>query len=489
MDAANTLADPAARAPAHPRRILAFGGLLGVAAELFFDGVPLGLGWPLWLGLGLLAFWSCGGREAWQRARGARWLLAPLLGTAGFVAVRDSPELTVLNVAASSLCLLLFAHFATGEESPFELEPSSLLHRALAAPLRAASHLGPVAVAGARGVRLAGAAGSAARAARALAVAVPVVLVFAGLLASADAAFERVLASGAELVLPRSPWGVAAASLTAAGAAVACAAGLAFALRRGTVRVPPRPPLPPRLSFATAATTLALVSLLFASFGAVQLAVLLGDASGWLPAHLTWAQYVHRGFYQLLAVVLLTLVLLLALGRWTALESGERLTAFKALGTALVLCAAPLEATAVRRLLLYQDAYGASVQRTLAFATLCLAGAVLAWRAASLWLRPRAFAAGALALFLAGVLALDVWNPDARVAAFNLQRSRTRLTVDRAYLARLSADALPAVRADRGSLDEAAHRELLQALVESARRRDLEGVAAWNASRRAARLW
>jgi hypothetical protein len=91
---------------------------LGILTELLLDAEHWGVSFPL-VAVALLGtlMWL-GGREGWQRARPNAWLAAPLLVFAGFVAVRASPWLTIINVLTSGFLLMLLTHFwAAARES------------------------------------------------------------------------------------------------------------------------------------------------------------------------------------------------------------------------------------------------------------------------------------------------------------------------------------------------------------------------------------
>ncbi len=120
-------------------------------------------------------------------------------------------------------------------------------------------------------------------------------------------------------------------------------------------------------------------------------------------------------------------------------------------------------ASALHRLDLYQDAFGATRLRVTATATLLWLGAILVLVLAALAADRHAFlpSVALLATVLAG-LGFALWNPDLRIAERNLARG----TVDRGYLRTLSADARPA----------------LPRALEA--RRDADGWGGWNLARR-----
>jgi hypothetical protein len=159
---------------------------------------------------------------------------------------------------------------------------------------------------------------------------------------------------------------------------------------------------------------------------------------------------------------------------------------FNGLGTALVACTVPLWASAVQRMLIYQDAYGATVLRVFVLAFLCAVGALLVYRAVSLWLRPQWFGGGALALSLLSAIALNLANPDALVAAHNLARPagpHQAVVLDTWYLSQLSADAVPAVERGTLGLDAEQREWLLGALRARAQSRSSKNPASFNTAR------
>jgi len=117
-------------------------------------------------------------------------------------------------------------------------------------------------------------------------------------------------------------------------------------------------------------------------------------------------------------------------------------------------------------------------------------GGICGWYAVTV-LRGRrsSFVPGALFAAYAVLMALHVVNPDATVARVNLRRAAGGATLDTAYLARLSADAVPAIlreAATLGSADRCAMWEALDRRWDSDLRHD-DGGAVWNLSRREAR--
>lgn len=185
------------------------------------------------------------------------------------------------------------------------------------------------------------------------------------------------------------------------------------------------------------------LSLLFAGFTLLQLGYLFGGSTTIeLTPGLTVADYARRGFFELLIVSVLTLLLLMAL---QALCREPR--RFRFFASVLLACVFVMQASAVQRLLLYIDNFGLTLARWLAACVLLWVAAVLAWFGLLLW-RPhiRGFIHGSLGL---GACLLLLWmagNPAALVASLNLQRHiEGNLPLDGHYLSLMGTDAVPVI--------------------------------------------
>lgn len=194
---------------------------------------------------------------------------------------------------------------------------------------------------------------------------------------------------------------------------------------------------------------LAALDVLFLSFVLVQLAVLFGGRRHVLETEgLSYAEYARHGFWQLLVVTALTLVVVaLAVRAAPRTSYVDRLAVRLLLG---VLCTTALVivASALQRMSLYQQEYGFTRLRLLVDAVELALGAVFVLllaagvRLSGSWL-PRA----SVAVAGSALLALAALNPDAWIAEHNVARYAATGRLDVAYLSTLSADAVPALTA------------------------------------------
>jgi hypothetical protein len=223
----------------------------------------------------------------------------------------------------------------------------------------------------------------------------------------------------------------------------------------------------------------ALLDLLFLAFVLVQLRYLFGGASLVEErTSLTYAEYARHGFFELVAVAVLVVPLLLLADWVRRREPGRSDRIFKLLAGALILLLFVVMASALQRMRLYQREYGLTELRVYVTGCMLWIAVVLVWTAFTV-LRGRRdlFAVGALVSGFAAILAINVVNPDALITRTNLDRPN----LDLPYLMRLSDDATPELVKALPTLDPQ-QRELLVAELAS-RRRHAQDWRTWNWSR------
>jgi hypothetical protein len=395
---------------------------LAALAAFALPGHPAGLGLALAAtGLCVAVAAAAPGRDVF--ATGC-WLAAAALAVVP--AVRAAGWVVALSLlAALALAAVAAAGARTWRElaaAPFgvalALVPGPLL---VAAPLlrrtgaRGWAWLGPVARGGLLAVLL-------------LALFVP-------LLAAADAAFaalvEDVTDLRPQLDRPLARTALAVLAVTLAGAL------LLAALRR---RERPARPARARLGGLEWAIALGALDLAFATFVGVQLSTLFGGHRHVLETEgLTYAEYARSGFFQLEVVAVLALAVVAAAARWS--DGGRRTRILLGLLCALTFV---LLVSALRRLGLYEDAFGATRLRLLVHVQLLWLGAVfllvtLAIAVGDAARLPRAL----VAVTAAAALGFAASDPDGRIAERNVARYEATGKLDAGYLDTLSADAAP----------------------------------------------
>lgn len=285
---------------------------------------------------------------------------------------------------------------------------------------------------------------------RAAGVSALLLLIFGGLFVSADAAFARI---AGDLLLPDVGAELLPARVFVGLVVLAGAGGLVLAGRNREELLSPsfadvwnRSPRR-QLSTIEWAVPLVLLDALFAAFVLVQVTVLFGGHDHVLETTgLTYAEYARAGFFQLVWIAVLVLGVIAVSVR--VLRESPRQRLLKVLLGALCVLTLVVLVSALRRMDLYEAAYGLTRIRVSVYAVVLWLGGVLALvmgagaaRHAA-WL-PRAV----LTLTVAALLVFNLSNPEARIARSGVERWRATGEIDRTYLATLSADGVPPLMA------------------------------------------
>jgi hypothetical protein len=294
-------------------------------------------------------------------------------------------------------------------------------------------------------------------------LAIPPVFVVGGLLAQADPLFGDFLTSWRRLGLQEL-----AGHLVLAGAIAWPAAGWL----RGLV-VSPRAVFAPvrsdaaRIDFLGVAPALyAVVGLVAAYLGLQARALFGGAAYVEATSGVTYAEYARRGFFELVAVTAIALLLLL-IADW-ALDRRQPLATrrFQSAGWVLLLLLGVLMASALQRMWLYVSYYGLSDTRLYATAGMAWLGAALAWFGWTILRGRRArFGVGLLILSAGWVAGLNLADPARVVVEVNLGRALAGKAFDVPYHTSLSLDAVPSLLTAAELLPEEECRGIITALA------------------------
>jgi len=466
-----------------PRRAHVVAGLtLGVVAEWLVDGPPVGVGLALVaLAAAALTIWA-GGSEGWDSAKEHRWLLIVAAGLFACSALQDAGWLTALEVVTGVVFAALAVHGWPGETRLATLSPWRLVGTPVivgADAVRAGVVLSARELKGA--LDGANMTQKVPAAMRLFAIVVPPVMVVTALLASGDASFGARVGQLADGLLSIPIPSFLRSTFVALAAGVTLVGLFALAARRrdrsATTWTPGR-----YLKPLEAGALLGTLSAVLFAFGATTWDCALSPDTCALPPGVTYAEAAHEGFFQLLAAAIVILALLMALPARTALATDAQRHTFRALATTLVVGTLPMVLSAIARMDRYEDAYSLTRLRIMAHAGLVLVGAVMAWRALTLWIAEERFVSGALALVALSLFTLTALRPDELIARHNLRVGRDG--VDIYYLTTLSDDAAPALVEAMPRLDEAWQKELrLHLWYRDAIRRETSSVGGWNVGR------
>jgi hypothetical protein len=488
-----------------PTALLAIALTIGLFAERLLYGRTPGLAVPIMVALLLLALaWVAHGEE--RPANPANlWVGGAALLFAGLVAVRASPLLTLLNLLAVGGLLLLQVTLYRAE-SLARLDAWRVSAGALLAGVEAALVPAPLTVSAFR--RMGGLSVHARGAlvlVRGSLLAAPVLLVFTGLLAMADGVFASYVGDLARLRLPFDlaeltwrliwslviAWGVAGAMLIALrehplGSLLGPRPAVRLPAEGETQPLSPGSPLRV-LGFGEALVVLLLVNGLFAVFMLIQGAYLFGGLDTLARTGLSFAEYARRGFFELVAVAVLSLGLLWGLATLTRRSEPWQAQAFVGASAAMIGLVLGMLGSAALRMWLYEQAYGFTLLRLLTHSwMLWLATVLLLFLAALLYDRPRWFSLGLPAAAACYLLALNLLSPEAMIVRENLARYAVTGDLDSAYLMTLSPDATPAIVAalpQLGPVGEPLRTHLTHQRTRLAAEATRDGWPAWNLGR------
>ena len=433
-----------------PGRVLGAGLALGWLFDILFYGKMLGVSAFLFAAalltvLGMLSLY-----EGVRPRVSNLWPVPAILFLAAMIFVRVSGFLTFLNVVMI-LALLMVMAYQYAAANPFHLRwrDSALIPlwvgnyslwyggqtvthtvRQLNTNPKNTSHVAPFL----RGILLA----------------TPILLVFTALLASSDLVFadylerffawetiDNLLSYGWRgLIILVLAWGLTG--------------GLVYSLTQSVGEKSPDTDedfRPFSLGFIESATIITLVNALFILFGSIQVAYLFGGLSNIRLDGFTYAEYARRGFFELVAVSVLTLVLVLGLQWLSRRESLRQTRLFNLLSSVMAGLVLVLLASAFLRLQLYELTYGFTQLRLYSHVFMVWLGLLFVGLVLVLWLRPRLIPMTVVAAALGFLITLNLINPDGFIVRQNLARYQDTQDLDAQYLTTLSDDALPALLA------------------------------------------
>lgn len=436
-----------------PKTILWLALAGGLIADILLYKQPLGLSYPVFLTLLTVALLFTATNEGERLTPGNALLIIPLLFFGIMLAIRASGLLSALNFFSTLILLGLICAGLTGEMLYGQnlLEMVSLLARTLfhtaTQPFMLLARL----------LRNKGEGdeepeGFGKRVLIGILITLPVLVIFTALLANADLIFQQ----GLEAIFRNIQLGEIIAHLfIILFVAFVVAGGLITAvvlhLRPETAELdaptPDRPSVKV-LGMVESGILLFAVDALFLVFVIIQFAVLFGGDAYLQSQGLTYSEYARRGFFELLAVSVIVLGLILLLEWITRRETGGQKTLFLTGAGLMIILTVIMLISAYLRMNLYESAYGYTIMRLYPHVFMVWLGALLLYVFALLLLnKPRLFAAGLLIFCIGFLTTMNVINPDQLIAQQNIARHDEGEELDWTYFYDLSVDALPEIKA------------------------------------------
>lgn len=432
---------------------LIVGGLIGVLAQVLFYGKLIGVSFPLFIALAFIVVLASNGVLRQPLRLRNLWVLAPALFFAIMVAIRADATITLLNIAAalalSGLALYYLPMSKKLDLSTIDENVKGTLGAIFGIIFAPLFELWDASIWALS--RMTGNWRVVASVGRGLLIAAPVLLVFAVLLASADAVFagyvDQVMTFFSFPYLNVEFYRIA---FIGGFGWLACGA-IAYGVARRSVFQPTREEDKPKrkrfsLGLIESCITLGSVDLLFALFVAIQFRYFFGGEGAIGVAGMTYSQYARRGFFELVAVSVITLGLVLLLDNATVRRAAHHTTLFRALAVILVGLTGVLLVSAAQRMLLYEAAYGFTPLRVYTHVFMIWLGVLFGFFLLALFrVRMQIFSLGVLVVIIGYLGTLNLMNVEGYIAERNIARAAEGYEIDWWYLSTLSVDATPAV--------------------------------------------
>ncbi len=420
--------------------------LLGILFDILFFEKVFGISVFIFEAVAIaLTLWFCARFK--KSYRSVLWLLGFTLFFAAMNAIRDNMLLSALNILGSAGLVLLASkellkkHIATFRIPDYFLTivvtPFKILKRfgqAAAFLVRPSEESSGIVTK---------------RVIIGIIMALPFILFFGALFASADLAFKQLVDSIFRFTLPDELFGH---FIFIIGTAV-----IALGLFAYLFNVPAEKETVETIDSAKQHKAIVdrtvevkvflwMIAGLFAVFLIFQIAYLFGGAINISGGAFTYAEYARKGFWELLIVSFSTLLILLLMDKFTK-RDGSRFAWFGLPSLVLSAEVFIIIVSAFKRLMLYQSAYGLTTLRLYVAGFIIFLALVFIILAIKLWREKEDsfFAFGAL-LYMIGFLTIfNLLNPDAFIAKVNIDRFNKTGKIDTHYLATMSADAVPQI--------------------------------------------
>lgn len=197
----------------------------------------------------------------------------------------------------------------------------------------------------------------------------------------------------------------------------------------------------PRCHCAAGLSFTAVIGFIYVMYSGIQIIYLFFGSDGKLPSGITYSQYARSGFWQLVAVALLNILMVLAC--MYIFEENKYLKWFL---TVICACTFVMTASAGYRMYLYVQAYHLTFLRLLVFWSLLIIMCIMGGVITSIYKRKFPFVQYTVLVTVCGYLIFSFARPDYLIARYNVSHMQEISENDLNYmLYGLSLDAAPVV--------------------------------------------
>ncbi len=282
-----------------------------------------------------------------------------------------------------------------------------------------------------------------------LAIAIPLLIIILPLLASADAVFENMLDGlFKDIDIPEYIFNATMMLLTAIVGFFG-AYNVITSMVRQEIKIKIKGE--GKTNPVIAITFTSIIGLVYILFCAIQLLYLFGGKMA-LPEGYTYAEYAHEGFYQLLAVCVLNIVMVSVCQAFF-----KNSKVLKALLTIIAACTYIMIASSAYRMIMYIRVYHLTFLRLFVLWFLAILCFWLSFLIISMYARKFPVFKACMVAITLGFIAFIYSSPDYQIAKYDLQATANKIdeyTSVAEYIEdNLSFDAVPAIKDDAEVLD------------------------------------
>lgn len=199
-------------------------------------------------------------------------------------------------------------------------------------------------------------------------------------------------------------------------------------------------------------TFLSCINLIYSSFSMIQLSYLFGSINSILPQGVTYAEYARKGFFELVAVTLINLSILLIINNGVKKE-GKLYMAIKVLNSLLVAFTFIMLLSAHFRMSLYENTFGLTYLRILTHSFMVYILFLLIVALYKIWNDKIRILKAYIVISIISYLIVNFMNIDVIIAKNNIARYKETQKIDFYYLTLLSYDAVPYI-AELSNVDD-----------------------------------
>lgn len=414
---------------------------LGLVFHWLFYGKLIGTSYPIFIAVTLLSYFSLS-LYFKTKLTASRWVLGiVILILASFVAIRASAFLSFLNVVTSFFLLLILASFSGGRKLG-DFEIVDYLKSIFILPFQFVASI-PTVIANLfvsrENIKQVGKIYSIIRG---LVITIPILVVFLLLFSSADLVFEKYLGKIFDFDLSEfMPRFIMVTVVT-----FAFIGAFGYLFQKINIFTPHTSSPRSNIGLIEVRMLFGAVNILFLIFILVQITYLFGGEHNITKLGFTYAEYARKGFFELIVVAMFSFLLVFAAERHAPRLGGRHLTSFKILASALILQVILIMVSSFKRLLLYENAYGFTIDRFFAHALTVGLGLIFLLLLYKIITdqKENRFVFNSFIVTILFLVGLNVFNPDLFIAKQNINQRLAQNEpgkLDTVYLQTLSTDA------------------------------------------------